>query len=485
MTRRRMFKIIILGPIALAIFTLGILHIYFRLGPRDVTISKETTHILGPVNDDGTIDYVAYMNAEHSKGVTKENNAAIGLIEILGPSFAAEEGQADICRILGINVPAGENDYFTALCDIEGVEPETLDDNLANALKHPWAAEQYPAIARWLKTNQHALDATVIAVRRTRYYIPSVVADDAEWPVAEMSIPAVQSYVSIAQGLCARAMLKLNSGRIDSAWTDLMAARRLARRVGAGYSLVEGLVALGVENIACQTINAVTGSGKLSETQARAFLADLQHLPPLRDLADMIDQAERFMLIDSLLKTANKTKLPGWDKVLIKANRFYDTMVAAFRQDTFKARTEAMKEHSRRVDEFLEERETRSFISSLWWHFSDPAGATGDNLIYLLLPSIGRAMVLRDRATVEGDLTVVAMALAAYRAEKKAYPDNLSQLAPSYLEKIPDDLFIDKPFHYESKCEGYLLYSVGENMKYDGPLEDEYNTTDDIVVRVE
>ncbi len=79
------------------------------------------------------------------------------------------------------------------------------------------------------------------------------------------------------------------------------------------------------------------------------------------------------------------------------------------------------------------------------------------------------------------------MALAAYRAEKKAYPDKLVQLSPGYIETLPNDLFIDKPFAYKKIGEGYLLYSVGENMKYDGPKkkgDDDNDDNDDIVVEL-
>ncbi|MDP6546570.1 MAG: hypothetical protein QGH60_21540 [Phycisphaerae bacterium] len=483
MTKRRLFKIIVLRPIALILAVLIILHIYFRLGSHDITISKETTRILGPVNDDGTVDYIAYMNAEHSKGVTKENNAAIPLLEILGPTYLpTDDGAKMICEILGIDVPAEDDKQFTTLGDFRSEESD-MYDNLQKAVKDPWAAEQYPAVAQWLKANQHALDATVIAVRRTGYYMPAVAPDDAEYPVATMSIPSVQAYVSMSHALCARAMLKLNSNQTADAWTDLITARRLARRVSSGYSVVEGLVAMAIEQVACQAIEATAGSGKLSEAQAKAFLDDLQRLGPLRDVADMIDEAERFMMLDSLLKTANKTKLPGWNKVLMNANAHYDSITAAFRQNTFKARTKAMDDHCRRTEEFFEKAGTRSFIGSLWRGFSDPAGATGDALMSVMLPALGRSMVLRDRATAKGELSVIAMALAAYRAEKKTYPDKLSELSPGYLKKVPDDLFVDKPFGYKQTDKGYLLYSVGENIRLDDREDDDVK--DDIVVRVE
>jgi hypothetical protein len=84
-------------------------------GPIRITVSKETTHILGPVNADGTVNYMAYLNAKHSKGVTKENNAVIPLIEILGPDFPTDEASGKICEILKIEPPAKGRKYFTAI----------------------------------------------------------------------------------------------------------------------------------------------------------------------------------------------------------------------------------------------------------------------------------------------------------------------------------------------------------------------------------
>ncbi|MBT3199021.1 MAG: hypothetical protein HN350_03805 [Phycisphaerales bacterium] len=485
MTKKRIFTIISLTPLALILTFLAIMQLYFLLSSHEITISKETTHILAPINEDGTVDYIAYMNAEHSKGVTKENNAAIPLIEILGPSCLPEDGLGEkICKILKIEFPVENDKQFSNLESFASEENDTLDDSLAEAMKAPWATEQHPEIAQWIEANQHALTATANAVQRTEYYIPAVTPDDAEFPVVNMSIPAVQAYVSMSNALCARAMLKLNSNDTSGAWADAMTAKRLARHIARGYSLVEGLVALRCEDIACNLTDAIAGSGKLTETQAKACLDDLQQLGPLRDIADMIDHSERFMVLDSILKTASTTKLPGWDKVLIKANSYYDSLTIAFRKNTFKVRIEALEDH-RRLGEELTQNIPRSFIDMVWKSTTDPAGLTGDLLFTVLLPTVSRSMTLRDRTTAQGDLSTIAMALAAYNAEKNAYPEKLSQLAPGYLKKVPDDLFIDKPFGYTKTAKGYLLYSVGENMKYDGPKKNEDDDIDDIVVEVE
>jgi len=150
------------------------------------------------------------------------------------------------------------------------------------------------------------------------------------------------------------------------------------------------------------------------------------------------------------------------------------------------------------IEVFQWEHESTSFLPFVLMRLNDPAiqkkkelmtrrlvsRTIGNVLLATLLPAISRAVVLRDRVTAQGDVSVVAMALATYRAEKKAYPDKLSQLSPTYLKKLPDDLFVDKPFGYKRTDKGYLLYSVGENMKFDGEKEEE-KKKDDIVVRVE
>ncbi|MDP6546571.1 MAG: hypothetical protein QGH60_21545 [Phycisphaerae bacterium] len=522
--RRRIFVVVLVAAVLLGVY----LSIYRPpSGPIRITISRETTHILGPVNEDGTVNYVAYLNAKHSKGVTTENNAAIPLIEIFGPDLLPKDTDGEIYKILKIEPPAEDGKYFVALDDyiektLSNEDAEAWEDehDLDKVTTKPWKPKQYPVIAEWLKANDDALDAMPVAMQRTDYYMPTGSLGPDESMVS-LSLPNVRSCLDMGNALAARAMLKLDSGDAPGAWVDLMSARHLARRVGSGYSLIESLVAIAIETTACSGCRAMAGSEKLTDTQARAFLIDMQRLGPLPDLVDTIDKAERFFMLDCVMMLARATYQGGlvglrdaldnmdgtgeqqadppttaprggsleWDKILLKMNPWYDSFVAAARQRTFKTRTEALAAHDLRSEELsVSVYKSRSFLHSVLKHFRDPTDEIGDILVSLLLPSISRTVVLRDRGTVEGDLSVVAMALAVYRAEKKAYPDKLSELAPGYLKKVPDDLFIDKPFGYKQTEKGYLLYSVGKNMKYDGEKkkeDDEDGEKDDIVVRVE
>ncbi|MDP6547300.1 MAG: hypothetical protein QGH60_25300, partial [Phycisphaerae bacterium] len=178
------------------------------------------------------------------------------------------------------------------------------------------------------------------------------------------------------------------------------------------------------------------------------------------DLADTIDETERFGMLDCVMMLARASrqenpekamrdllcdetvpartnwKAVDWDKILLKMNPWYDSFTAAAGRKTFKARIDALDDHDRRVKIFgAKVGKPRSFLRSILGSSGDPTEEVGNTLITLLMPSLGRAVELRDRAATKGDLALVAMALAAYKAEKKTYPDKLSQLSPGYLKK--------------------------------------------------
>ena len=83
------------------------------------------------------------------------------------------------------------------------------------------------------------------------------------------------------------------------------------------------------------------------------------------------------------------------------------------------------------------------------------------------------------------ELTKLAWALAAFRAERGSYPAGLEELKGEYVDEIPHDVFSGRPLIYERTTDGYLLYSVGMNGKDDGGVNDREQGEDDIAVRVD
>ena len=81
----------------------------------NITIAKDTTYILGPLNKDGTVNYVAYLNAKYSKGVTPANNAATLLLTAIGPNLFDRSVRAAALRRAGMAALPLKGAYFVPL----------------------------------------------------------------------------------------------------------------------------------------------------------------------------------------------------------------------------------------------------------------------------------------------------------------------------------------------------------------------------------
>ena len=79
------------------------------------------------------------------------------------------------------------------------------------------------------------------------------------------------------------------------------------------------------------------------------------------------------------------------------------------------------------------------------------------------------APVLKEAGSLaQARLGLTALALEQFRAtHENKYPSALSALTPDYLATIPADPFDGQPLRYRIKANGYLLYSIGPDLKDD------------------
>ena len=502
-----------------------------------ITVSRETTYVLGPLNDDGTVDYVAAINQMCSKGVTPDNNAAISLIKAIGPDFIVKSVRDRTFKILMMPPLPEKGEYFQDLKDFEQArakkamtEPDAdaIRERLGKAMEAPWSAKDFPLIAEWLKANEKPLVLVAIAAERPRYYIPSL-SSPKQPCMVNVLIPDFRRYKEITRALFARSMLKTGSGDIAAARKDLLIIHRLARLIGQGPTMVDRWVAINIEAFAYGGGTTLAISGKLTAAQAKAHLADIQSLPALPSIAKAIDNTDRFSGLDCVMMLSREG-MPGlkafvntfantfteeideeaqslpdqhlpldWDLILVKMNQWYDRQSEPMRKPSFSERKQALAEFERdleklkiRIAEKIGSPEKgkrwESEINSL---SGKPAAVRreasetmADFLVSILMPSLGRISEMYDRAIMQRGVAEVALALAACKAERGEYPEKLAELAPKYLKTIPDDLFIEKPLHYNRTDKGYLLYSIGPNMKDDGGKgRGDGKDCDDVVVK--
>lgn len=74
---------------------------------------------------------------------------------------------------------------------------------------------------------------------------------------------------------------------------------------------------------------------------------------------------------------------------------------------------------------------------------------------------------MRDYAVTEISGSRILLALMAYRSRYGSYPSSLDQLRSKLGWIVPEDPFSGKDFDYKTKGKGFLLYSIGPNLKDD------------------
>ncbi|NLF29726.1 MAG: hypothetical protein GX591_02425 [Planctomycetes bacterium] len=92
---------------------------------------------------------------------------------------------------------------------------------------------------------------------------------------------------------------------------------------------------------------------------------------------------------------------------------------------------------------------------------------------------------LLEKNVASHQLTLLALALEIGRAEQGRYPTRLESLVGRYVEAVPVDPFSGRALIYRREGEGYVVYSIGPNLRDDGGrTSDDGEDCDDIVVRV-
>lgn len=294
-----------------------------------ITIGKETTYITEPLRPDGYPDYVAALNKRMSEGVTPENNAAVLLAKAFGPDAFDDSTCDEAYKQLGIESLPKEGNYlisqekFTRRWRNERRQDPFLEseaeilEQFETAMERPWSRNEFPIVAAWIAANEIPVKLAIDASKRPKYFWPYMIINGEVVPtlIAALLEHATKSK-EVVFLLASRAMNQIAEKNLSAAWQDILACHNLARTIGKGYCLVEGLLACGMENVAINTAVSFSHYGKLTAAEARDYLKDLEPLPPVCNLAVCYDLGDRFMLLDTIAHICREGRFGAWLDVI-------------------------------------------------------------------------------------------------------------------------------------------------------------------------
>ncbi len=501
-----------------------------------ITVSKETTVLIEPLRSDGQVDYIAAINKRTSEGVTPENNSAVLFWQAVGPGPIAPTLGERYFKMLGMAPPPVSGNYFQELNDFarhslsdksnlpsagtseKPGEDERLEKQLDKACGHAWVKADDLLLYRWLEANQKPLELVAQASMRPRRFDPLIPPDDSNC-LFYVELPIVHMSRALADAFAARALLRLGGGDVDKACDDLMTIHRLARQVGAGdRPVLEGLVGQSIDMIAYRVSVAVLRTGRLSSAQLQRMRTQLARLGKAANLADDIDHWERLSVCDAvadisrhgfepvialvggppvkeestLERWRKQTALAvvDWDSVLRSSNSWFDRIVAVLKKPGVERRL-AVRELKHELKVFTAEQKPADILANA---SKDGKRAMSDlaakATIGLLAPGFDFAASHSDKSEMALETERLGFAIAAFDADNGRLPVKLEELTPKYADTIPVDCFSDEPLIYRPSGRGYLLYSVGFNVRDDGGPPDDVNlnifseSNDDIGLRI-
>jgi hypothetical protein len=478
------------------------------LRPMKITISKDTTHLTGPLRPDGWLDYARAINERSQDGVTGENNAAILFWQATGPKSIPKDKRAAFFKSLGISPLPEEGPYLIQIYEYQAsanqgsaygsTDPSKWSDEIHEqsqiAQSRPWTAKEFPVLAGWLNANAKPLKLLGAAVARSRYFEPLIVKSDGSLldSLDIMGLSAARCAVELFR---LRSMQSVAEGRIDDAWRDLLVCHRLARLLARKAFLVDGLVARSLEQRACDGDVALVHHAHQPSERLAQLQRELLHLPNLPS-AERFLFGERLFCLDwlrrvaagdsaalnlsigllheDLAKNAREKLLADrridWEVVFRTFNSRFDEVENAWHEPSLLRRRQALK----LIDETTRTAANRVNDPAVLAAFLSPKTASSDlsrQLAEILLDSsdygyagyaAGQAMTM-----AKSQLTTFAFALARYHNDHSAYPRDLAELSPEYVSEVPKDPCSDRDYIYRQRDNGYLLYSVGRNGRDD------------------
>lgn len=502
------------------------------------TVSRETTYFLGPLDEDGFVDYVAALNrAAPDHGIANEDNAYVGLLEQIDTSDWNAEYRTKHYAALGLPLPEQppESTFdFDGYAERHGLAededtaqderpiedryrgpPVILSEVQAQrelALEGPWQTTDAPHVAAWLDELEDQLAGISNAVRREGYYCPLVKTQPCD-TLLDIVLPHLGKSRSIARALQARAFHRLGQDEINRAIEDIASMERLGRLITRERFLISHLVAISIESLAQQSVKVVLRRPDVTADQIARLRSLRQQLPERDPLVNKVDM-ERAISLETLTRIArnasaealdpvNGINLDAMARVGMEPQEWFHLERGLRRvNDTFDRLTDMPERYaeiepwSESIEASLTEAQVNASGLVALAHLhkqADPGelkeqlrntvtDAVTNVILSTLTPAMAGAVKTDRHLKAFFELVDLGLALRAYNFDHGRYPDALDALVPDYVEAVPADFATGEPMHYQRKGDGFLLYSVGRDGEDDGGRHDMQDG--DIVVQV-
>jgi hypothetical protein len=379
--------------------------------------------------------------------------------------------------MLPVRVPESQNAYplyeqASKTLEANGKLPEWFHNsppNRAQVPSHIFSAE----VSAFVAKNQDALIILNKALSLPDYWY-EIKADKC---FLESDMPRFMSYRQMAWLLSYSAISKSGAGNHAAALRDLAAIEIISKHVKSYPTLISLMISIVIDSTRVSSLEYILAtSSNLSGSAIKL---------PVKVHAASVEETQKFFLFESLIGLQIRSKYG--------ANRkFYDNAccmpyftnfdgylwkytlepVSSLAYSVFlypldiEAQLKIIPERSKHVtsyEEFCHSTEKVNQIIASEGSMLSKISFFSDNYL------IDRIMSNDAR----NGLADLALAVTAYKAQKGRYPENIEELVPKYIDRLPIDPYDNQPLKLKRVKGGIDLYSAGYNPKMDLKRKDD------------
>lgn len=293
---------------------------------------------------------------------------------------------------------------------------------------------------------------------------------------AAMVLPHLASLRSCARMLAARAFILAETGQVDNSLRDCIAGLKIAGSLSEEPILISGLVRIAIDNLMLLQAEAAMKKG---EAQPETYRALMEKAAEERNCR---------MLYHGLLGERVVFGMMEFPRLKKEVEEKKDIKpIMDLFGDSGKGETGITPASEKDIMRFLEENELLylkmvaywiSFSRKPYWEIRSSLTDIEEEvkkipdekscLVKSLVSAFSRIFSQEARLDAQLGNAEIALACHLYKTEYKTYPASLQELSPEFLPKPSLDPFTGNSYIYRKTHSGFIVYSVGDNLKDDG-----------------
>ncbi|MDO8682846.1 MAG: hypothetical protein Q7N50_05125 [Armatimonadota bacterium] len=275
-------------------------------------------------------------------------------------------------------------------------------------------------------------------------------------------LPQYSKFRALARLLALEGRTKADKGDWKGAMDSYLDAMRMGRDIPRGGSLLAICLGISIQRIgrreACRAADHLTGD------EAKEAAKRMEDITARRiAFADMLRE-EKWYMQSSLVEMFQR---PRWREefspahsgggLQVKMKRLHSNLLGL----TYN-KSRIMSSYTDYMDSAI------AASNTPYARFSEPPRPK-DNIADIMACFCKNYLFVAVKTETQNALLTVTLALRAYHSDHGRYPNSLSELAPVYIKKIPNDQFaLNSPLRYKRVGGKYTLYSVGPDGKDNG-----------------